>query len=102
MVERRGETAVFDKEMGITHRDFLRLLPGALDGLPHRVEGRRITADAGGGRRIEITFSEETRRRIAGLTMPVTHVRLTFSGFSEDTTAATLARFERAYHRGGG
>lgn len=88
--------------MGIAHRDFLRLLPGALGGLEFQVAGRRITAEAGGGRRIEITLSEESQRRVASLTLPVTQVRLTFTGFTEDAAAAALARFETAYRRGGG
>lgn len=102
MVEHQPRTLVFDKEMGITHRDFLRLLPRALDGLPYHVAERRITADAGGGRLLEITLSEESRRRVASLAMPVTHVRITLSGFSEDAATAAMARFDRAFQRAGG
>ena len=54
---------VVDKEMAITHADFLRILPRALDGREHTVDGNRIVV-ADGPRRLEVTLSETTERRI--------------------------------------
>jgi hypothetical protein len=90
-----------EKEMSISHNDFFRILPKALDGEDYRVDGNRVVAGSG-GRRLEITLSEETRRRIALLSLPVTHVRLDFIGYREDEAAATLAKFDRGFQRGGG
>ncbi len=95
------EERVFVKEMGITHADFMRDLPRALDGSPV-VDGRRIVMDKGPGRRLEITFSEEGRRRIAGIELPVTHVMLRFTGFEDGDVETVMKRFNRAYQRGGG
>ncbi|MFQ5619495.1 MAG: hypothetical protein ACE5FR_11025 [Rhodospirillales bacterium] len=92
---------VVEKEMAITHADFLRLLPRALDGREHTVEGNRIVAEDG-PRRLEITLAETTERRIAQLALPVTRVRLEFSGYTEDEAARAVALFDRAFRRGGG
>ena len=90
-----------NKEMTISHRDFFRILPGALGTDDFRIDGHRITAGAG-DRRLEIILSPETRRRVALLTLPVTHVSLEFVGYGAEQAAAALARFNRAFQRGGG
>lgn len=90
-----------DKEMTISHRDFFRILPGALGTDDYRVDGNTIAVGAG-GRRLEILLSAETQRRIALLTLPVTHVSLEFVGYDADEAAAALGRFDRAFQRGGG
>jgi len=97
----RADAIRIDKEMTISHRDFFRILPGALETGEFRVDGNRITAGEG-GRRLEITLSPETRRRIALLTLPVTQISLEFVGYDADEAAAALGRFDRAFQRGGG
>ncbi len=94
-------TIVVDKEMAITHADFLRILPRALDGREHTVDGNRIVVEDG-RRRLEITLAETTERRIALLTLPVTRVRLDYRGYTEAEAAAAVALFDRAFRRGGG
>jgi hypothetical protein len=92
---------VVDKEMGITHAEFLRVIGRALAGRPHGIAGNhiRITED---GRSLDITLGPEGERRIALMTIPVTRVRLAFNGYSHEETAAALARFDRWFQRGGG
>ena len=90
-----------EKEMSISHSDIFRILPKALDGEDYRIDGNRVIAGSG-DRRLEITLSEETQRRIALLTLPVTRVRLDFVGYGEDEAAAALAKFDRGFQRGGG
>ena len=90
-----------EKEMSISHNDIFRILPNALDGADYRIDGNRVIAGTG-NRRLEITLSDETQRRIALLILPVTHVRLDFIGYREDEAAAALARFDRGFQRGGG
>ncbi len=92
---------VVEKEMAITHADFLRTLPRALDGREHTVDGNRMVVEDG-PRRLEITLSETTERRIALLALPVTRVRLEFSGYTGAEVAAAVALFDRAFRRGGG
>ena len=92
---------VVHKEMSISHADFRRILAGA------RLAGER--RDAGGaievvdgGRRLAITLSPERRRKLGLFDLPVTDVRLAFEGFAPADMADTLARFDRAFQRGGG
>lgn len=94
-----AETVIFEKEMSINHRDFLRLLSRALEGKDIRVNGREIVVDEG-HRRLEISLSEESERKIALISLPVTWVRFVFSGYDDPETE--MARIDRAFQRGGG
>ena len=100
-VDAMAGSIVVEKEMAITHADFLRTLPRALDGREHTVDGNRMVVEDG-RRRLEITLSETTERRIAQLTLPVTRVRLEYRGYTEVEAAAAVALFDRAFQRGGG
>lgn len=92
---------IVDKEMGITHAEFLRVIGRALAERPHRVDGSRVHL-AEEGRALTITLGPEGERRIALMTIPVTHVRLAFRGYRKSETAETLAWFDRWFQRGGG
>ena len=91
---------IVDKEMGYTHAEFLRLLPKAVGG-DIRVEGHVIKVGAG-DRRLRIELSEESVRRLGNFRLPVTHVRLTFEGYTDAERNAALARFWQTYQKGGG
>ncbi|MDH3231666.1 MAG: hypothetical protein OEN55_17900 [Alphaproteobacteria bacterium] len=92
---------VVDKEMGYTHAEFLRLLPRAVGGADIRIDGRVIQVNAG-DRGLRIDLSEESVRRLGNFRLPVTHVRLTFQGYSDAQRDALLARFWQTYQKGGG
>ena len=92
---------IVDKEMGYTHADFLRLLPRAVGGADIRIDGRVIQVNAG-DRGLRIDLSEESVRRLGNFRLPVTHVRLTFQGYSDAQRDALLARFWQTYQKGGG
>ena len=94
-------TITVQKKKSVNHGDFFRILPKALDGADYRIDGSRIVAGCG-DRRLEITLSAQSERRIALLTLPVTHVRLDFIGYGGEEAAAALARFDRGFQRGGG
>ncbi|MCW5700596.1 MAG: hypothetical protein KIT00_12220 [Rhodospirillales bacterium] len=96
-----ADTVTIDKEMAITHRDFFRILPGVFEGEPFRTDGNRIVFEKG-GRRLEIELSPEGQRRIALLTLPVTHVCLAFFGYGDAEMKSFLSRFDRSFQRGGG
>ncbi len=92
---------VIEKEMGITHREFFRNIPRALGTDDYVKEtGRVILASA--GKSLEILISEQSERRIALFTLPVTHVTLTFKGYDEGDVTTTMKNFDRAFQRGGG
>lgn len=94
-----ADSATFEKEMGISHRDFLRILSRVVGEENYRKDGRRIVIEDG-DRRLEITLSEETERRIALVVLPVTHVRFAFSGY--DDPGEAMLRLDRHFQRGGG
>ena len=88
-------------EMGLTHRDFFRLLPGATGHALVVREGNRLTVGTEAGQ-VAITLGPETARRLASLKVPVTEVTLEFTGFSPPARAAFLKRFDLAFRKGGG
>ncbi|MBT3172755.1 MAG: hypothetical protein HOM52_01890 [Rhodospirillaceae bacterium] len=94
-----SETVVFDKEMGITHADFVRLLTRAVGHDDFNlVDGKISVSD--GPRKLEITLSEESERRIALVALPVTFVRFALTGY--DDAANEMARIDLHFQRGGG
>lgn len=92
---------VITRQMGITHKDFFRLLPAAIGTSQYRVDETMVLCEIE-GRRIEIDLGAEGERRIARLTIPATDVTIRLSGFDELEKTAFLIVFDRAYQRGGG
>ncbi len=94
-----NETVIFDKEMAITHRDFMRLLARAVGHNDFElVDGVISVID--GARKLEITLSEESERRIALVALPVTFVCFALTGY--DDAAKEIARIDLRFQRGGG
>ncbi|MDA0231452.1 MAG: hypothetical protein O3B21_14875 [Proteobacteria bacterium] len=94
-----SEPVLFKKEMAITHRDFTRLLCRAVGHTDFKlVDGRISLAD--GARKIDITLSEESVRRIALVELPITFVCFALIGY--DDAAAEMARIDLHFQRGGG
>lgn len=94
-------TLVYEREMTITHKDFLRLLPKAISGLTFQRNGNQIDiVDA--DRSIRIKLSKESSRKIASLNLPVTKVRIELRDFSQSQSVIFISRFDLAYQKGGG
>ena len=92
-------TIAFDKEMAITHRDFVRLLARAVGHKNFRLaDGKILIAD--GRRKMEITLSEEFERRIALVALPVIFVRFAFTGYED--AQAEMKCIDMHFQRGGG
>jgi hypothetical protein len=92
---------VLSRQMGITHADFFRLLPQVLAGRCWRRNGATVVVTEG-HRRLRIQLAPEAERRMASLRLPVTRVSLAFDGYTEQDSAAFMARLERYFQRGGG
>lgn len=92
------------REMTISHREFHRLLPAAVPG--YQINGAGTIAirvqRPEHNQLLEIALGTERQRTLGALKLPVTDVRLRFSGFSETEFEAFLRRFDMAYQRGGG
>ncbi len=94
-------TMVYEREMTITHKDFLRLLPKAISGLSYLKKGNQIEINDE-DRWVRINLSEESSRNIASLTLPLTNVRIELANFSQSELMKFMRRFDLAYQKGGG
>ena len=94
-------TAVFERQMGLTHADFFRTLPAAMGRLTYRIEGQSVIA-AHNGKQVRIQLGPQQERRIALLRIPYVNVQFAFDGYSEAETQAFLDYFDSRFQRGGG
>ena len=89
--------------MGITHGDFFRIFPRLVAPAGVSREGLQITvAWEGVQRSLQITLSEEKNREIARLRMPYVELEFRFRSFSKSERLEFLAKFHRAFQKGGG
>ena len=91
----------FSRESGLTHAEFFRSLPAALDHHPFSVDGDRVVVDYG-DRRITIVLGPQQVRRIAMLEIPYTILHFSFDGFSPAQRTEFMDRFNLYFRRGGG
>ena len=89
------------REMSITHKEFLRLLPLAVQGASVNRRDNLLTVKTASGR-LTITLAPQTTRQLGLLEFPVTTVTMEFHDFNPSDQAAFLKRFDLAYQRGGG
>ena len=87
--------------MTITHGDFFRLLPMAVNGLPYNISGNLVSIDDQ-DRSIRIVLGDETSRKMAALTLPVIQISIEFKGYEDKQIDIILKRFDLAYQKGGG
>lgn len=95
------DTVIIEKEMALTHADFFRSLPNALNGEQVSIEPTSVRIESAEGT-WTIELGPEGERRIALLAVPATPVKMSFEGYDEKARAAALERFDRAFQRGGG
>lgn len=90
----------FDLDMSLSREEFFRLLPAAVG--PH---GMREDGAAWGSDGIR-TWSIRPRpledRRLGRVVLPRHQVEITLEGYDQEEAMAFLARFHRAFQRGGG
>lgn len=92
---------VVTREMSISHSEFRRILERAFSREFRQVRSDRFEFDNEGGR-ICINLTQESSARIGVITIPVTTVSLEFHAMDQAKAQAFLARFDRAFQRGGG
>jgi hypothetical protein len=91
----------FNRELGLTHAEFYRMLPPAVAHREFTVEDDRVRIEDG-HRRVTIELGPQRYRRIASLRLPFLEARFTFVGFAPAELDAFMARFRRYFQRGGG
>lgn len=87
-------------EMALTREEFLRLLPGTLGvaALP----GDQVFVGGEGPRSWSLTLVPLPEWRVGALRLPRLRVDFRFEGHSSTEVEAFMARFHRAFLRGGG
>lgn len=88
------------KDMALTWADLLRLLPGAVGALPWRAEADTIRIGEASG--VDLHIAPLPPRRFGPVEIPRLRVSFAFRGWDEAERSAFLARFDRAFQRGGG
>jgi hypothetical protein len=92
---------IFKREMTISHSEFFRILPKALQSYLYQQHENDISVTLDKGE-IVISLSKERVRKIASLSLPVTDVTFQINNVAEKSKNDFLKQFNRAYHRGGG
>jgi hypothetical protein len=91
----------FSLEMAITHAEFLRILPLAIEGRRYRVQEGEILIDKA-DRKISIKLLEESVRAIAALRLSMIKIEFSFQGYSKADIEDFMRRFKLHFQRGGG
>jgi len=94
-------TETFKREMTISHSEFFRILPKALQSYLYQQHENDISVTLDKGE-IVISLSKERVRKIASLSLPITNVTFEIKNVVEKTKKAFFKQFDRAYQRGGG
>jgi hypothetical protein len=89
------------REMTITHTDFFRILPKAINHQEYVMTDNQISVSVPMGS-IKIKLSPEKHRVIGSLRLPVTNVEIEFDGFSVQQTEQFFQQFDLSFHKGGG
>lgn len=87
--------------MSLTEAEFLRLIPRAVSPFKFSMNPNAVMVDVGQGR-VRIVSKVRPGHKIASLALPVLQVDIVFEGLGEVAATQFLARFDRAFHRGGG
>ena len=99
--ERGHAGRALTREMSITHKDFFRLLPRAVNGAPITRQDNQAHIETEAGQ-VKITLAPERVRKLGMMEFPVTQVSIEFRDFTPARQTAFLTRFDLAYQRGGG
>ena len=89
------------KDMAVTPAEFFRILPRALPSRRYDICGRAATVDEGDCQ-VTIAVEPAPPRRLARVVIERSIVTLTFTACGSRARLAFLARFDRAFQRGGG
>ena len=96
-----GTVITLRREMGISHADFFRSLPTAIEPGSFRLVDDTVWIKTPAGE-LQIRLSPQGERRIAALRLPVTVIEFRFPGWTQRQVDDFLARFDRYFQRGGG
>jgi hypothetical protein len=92
---------ILRREMGFTRAEFMRILPSALHGYSHAIEGDSIRVDIDDSR-LSISLGEERVRKIALLQLPYMEVVFDYREVDAQAFRTFLKQFDLYFRKGGG
>lgn len=93
----------FKRDMGYSEKEFFRVLPSAVSGYSHNIEGNRvIIVDSGGNQQLKLIINQLPDREIGMIRIPRIEVEFAFHNFPEEDRKNFMTRFDHSYQRGGG
>lgn len=87
------------RDMGYTHADFFRLLPGAMGMHQYVVSGSTVTCPIDGGK-LTITLGPESERRLVLVVLPRTEIVFDFDNVPDLAREEFLEYFDRRFMKG--
>lgn len=97
----RGDS--FKRDMGYSEQEFFRILPSAVSGYTHRVEGNRvIISSSDKNQQLQLIINQLPDREIGMIRIPRIEVEFAFDNFSAGERKKFITRFDHSYQRGGG
>ena len=89
------------REMTITHDDFFRILPYALNEFAFEIHDNKVLCQAGSGQ-IEIELSLVKTKNLGALKLPVMHVKFVLDNVKDEIKNRFFEKFDLAFQKGGG
>lgn len=99
--EKKIDEHVIQREMTITHDDFFRLLPKALENRVFEIIGDTVLVKFNVGT-LTIKLEAESVRTIGSLTLPISSVTFSFENIAGDECLSFFKDFDLAFQKGGG
>ena len=87
--------------MGLTHKDFFRTIKNAIGEENLEIRSHSVVLRSG-SKNLKIELGPERKRSIGLLDFPVTHVTMSYVGYSSKAIKESLKRFNLYFKRGGG
>jgi len=87
------------KEMGYTHADFFRLLPGAMGSTPYEINGLEVNCHLPSGI-LKITLGEERQRKLVLVVLPCTTITFDYQNVSDEDRESFSKYFELRFMKG--
>ncbi len=88
-----------EKEMGYTHADFFRLLPGAMGDTPYEINGLEVDCKLPTGT-LKITLGEERERVLVLVVLPCMNVTFEFKDVRDEDRERFTRYFDVRFMKG--
>ena len=93
----------FKRDMGYSLAEFLRILPSAVKGYAHKIDGNRVIINGSeSGHQLTLDLQTLPERKLGMIRIPRIEVEFLFHNFSDRERKNFMVAFDRSYQRGGG